>query len=707
MKRREFIGTAAGAAAWSALAASPEKNPKPSLTEAAEAHREKPVRLRFEGDLAGLRQGIDLLARELNFEVSPKGAPVRIERRMRNTLVVEKKGKQATIRCSEKIHFFRGLGLLLQEMKERKSFSIREEPQFQTNGVMFDVTQGNAVINVQNVKNLLNVMAVMGLNMIMLYSEDSYKVEAEPYLGYMRGKYTQEELREIDHYADIFGIEAIPCMQTLAHLEDVLKWDVYEDIREDEATLLVGSEKTYQFIERTVRNAAAPFKTKRIHIGMDEAWKLGQGNYLKQHGLRRKIDIMTEHLDRVLEITARNGLQPMIWSDMYFRAASATGDYYDRAVTFSPQDLARIPRGVQFVYWDYYNEDPDFIDGMLRRHKQFGSDPIFAGGIWGWQGFGVQYGKTFLTTNLALEACKKNGIREVFATIWGDCTTECTIYEHLLGMQLFAEHGYQRNLDEEKLKKRFLFCTGCRHEDFWEINGMNAIPGLRKTTESNPSRYLMWQDVMMGLLDKNVEGIPLNQHYAGLAEKFAVASRRNGKYNSVFSFLERVSSVLAIKGEIGPSIHKAYAAGDLAALKRIKTTELPELTRRVSNLREYHRALWFSINQPFGWEVLDIRYGGLLMRINTAIDRLDDYLGGSVKRLDELEEKQLLFQRQTGGRRHDLSFLQPDGLGQPHLLESRLGGETGHHSPNCDRSAQSPRPGFEMEYTTSPSFMVL
>ena len=360
MKRREFIGTAAGAAAWSAWSPGTGKIPKPGLPETPDVPKQKPVRLRFEGDLSGLRQGIDLLARELNFEVSPKGMPVRIERRKQNDLIVEKKGNQATIRCSEKIHFFRGLGLLLQEMKEKNNFSIREEPQFQTNGIMFDVTQGSAVINVPNVKILLNVMAVMGLNMIMLYSEDSYRVESDPYIGYMRGKYTQDDLREIDRYADIFGIEAIPCMQTLAHLEDVLKWDVYSDIREDESTLLVGSEKTYQFIERTVRNAAAPFRTKRIHIGMDEAWKLGQGNYLKQHGLRRKIDIMTEHLDRVLEITARNGLQPMIWSDMYFRAASATGDYYDRAVSFSPQDLATdSPRS------------PVRLLGLLQRRPRF------------------------------------------------------------------------------------------------------------------------------------------------------------------------------------------------------------------------------------------------------------------------------------------------------------------------------------------------
>ncbi len=31
-------------------------------------------------------------------------------------------------------------------------------------------------------------MAVMGLNMLMLYAEDSYVIEGEPWFGYMRGK---------------------------------------------------------------------------------------------------------------------------------------------------------------------------------------------------------------------------------------------------------------------------------------------------------------------------------------------------------------------------------------------------------------------------------------------------------------------------------------------------------------------------------------
>jgi hypothetical protein len=44
-------------------------------------------------------------------------------------------------------------------------------------------------------------MALMGLNMLQLYTEDTYEVEGEPLFGYLRGKYTMRELSLIDDYA--------------------------------------------------------------------------------------------------------------------------------------------------------------------------------------------------------------------------------------------------------------------------------------------------------------------------------------------------------------------------------------------------------------------------------------------------------------------------------------------------------------------------
>jgi hypothetical protein len=693
MKRRDFIGTTAGAAVLGAIGKGKQVEgkvgatyPPPDSAETVPAGNigvdaqspagsapgdqktkiekltlfeprnwsERPAELYFQGEIKDLLPGIEILAPELNYRISldsSSSLKVSVSRVKQSLLRVAKKGNKAEIHYSQKNHFFRGLGLLLQEIKEKPdspNFEITEEPQFTTVGAMFDVSQGNAVIGLPSVKVFLRLMAVMGMNMIMLYAEDSYEIKEEPYFGYMRGRYSQDDLREIDRYAALFGIEAIPCMQTLAHLTDVLQWAAYGDIKEDEDTLLPGSEKTYAFIERMIAAASAPFRTRRIHIGMDEAWRLGQGNYLKLHGWGKKIDIMTEHLSHVLQITDRHGLRPMIWSDMYFRAASKTGDYYDMSSAIDPADIAKMPKNVQFVYWDYYHNEPEFYKEWIRRHREFGSDPVFAGGIWGWQGYGMSHGKTFVTTNAALGACKETGVKEVFATIWGDATTESNIFGHLLGLQLFAEHAYAGELAEEKLRKRFEFCTGCRFDDFWDINGMNAVYGVDKNSPANPSRYLMWQDILMGMFDKNIQGLPLEIHYSELAERLKSAGAKGGRFDFVFHYYAKVSSVLAAKSELGLKLRQAYLGKDTALLKKLSGEVLPDLANRVFDLRQYHRHLWLAIHQPSGWEIMDLRYGALLMRIDTARMRVEDYLAGRITSIPELERERLPWQGKEG-----------------------------------------------------------
>ena len=79
-------------------------------------------------------------------------------------------------------------------------------------------------MKVDTVKLLLRKIALMGLNTFMLYTEDTYEVEEYLYFGYMRGRYTKDEIRELDKYALALGIELIPCIQMLGHLATHLIW---------------------------------------------------------------------------------------------------------------------------------------------------------------------------------------------------------------------------------------------------------------------------------------------------------------------------------------------------------------------------------------------------------------------------------------------------------------------------------------------------
>lgn len=607
------------------------------------------MELRFHGLSADLEQGVRLLEDKLGFRQSEDGYPIRVTHRAgRIEVCADTHGVE--LRYERKIHFFRGLGLLIEALRnagETVAVDLCEEPQFDFNGMMFDVSR-NAVMSLDSIKQFILHMAVMGLNGFILYTEDTFAIDDNEYFGYMRGKYSFNEMKALDDLADTFGIEVVPCIQTLGHVEHALKWNNATNIRDTHDIFLVGEPETYAFIEQMIRHASAPLRSKRIHIGMDEAHALGLGQYLRKNGVQPRFEIMNTHLRSVLRITKALGLKPMIWSDMYFRLGSKTGDYYDQSVDFPDNVVADIPDNVSFVYWDYYHHDADHYARFIRKHRTLGSVPIFAGGIWTWNGLCPSYRKTWLTSEAALTVCKAEGVREVFATMWGDNGGETNLLCALPGMQLFAEHGYAREVDGNKLASRFSFCTGGRFDDFMLLEKPDLISeeeGNRLTLYSppNPSKFLLWQDPLLGLFDKHAEGRSLGAYYAELEREIEAACERGGIYEPLFRFYAQLCGVLKIKSEIGLRLKQAYDGGLSDELRQLADEVLPDLHTRLTALRAKHRDLWMGTCKPFGWEVLDIRYGGALARLDTAIERLTGYLSGRLERLEELEECRLYF----------------------------------------------------------------
>lgn len=609
------------------------------------------MRLCFQGDLSGLEAGLKELEADLSFVRDGEGFPVEAERTPENLLQVVLEKERGRIRYHEPVHFYRGLGILIGALRDGKPATVTEKPRFAMNGAMFDCSR-NAVFRPDVLRRVIRIMALMGLNMLMLYTEDTYTVEDEPYFGYMRGRYTPEELKDLDGYAALFGIEMIPCIQTLAHLASFLKWAPAEPFRDTEDVLLVGSEDTYRLIEGMIRSVSGTFRSRRIHIGMDEAFGLGRGRYLDRFGCRPAFDIMSDHLGRVMDITARYGLKPMMWSDMFFRMGSPDHEYYDLNAEIPREAVRRMPEGIRLVYWDYYHEDPAFYERFIEKHRSLGSDPVFAGGVWTWAGPAVHYEKTFAATDAALSACKRKGIREVFATFWGDDGAETNMLAGLLGLQLFAEHGYSEQPDPETLKRRFALCTGGDADAFLNMGKFDTLPGVDKGAliPDNPSKFLLWQDVLIGLFDKHIEGTKAAEYYGRLHRALKADRDRAGKWRELFEVPVRLSAVLRLKCDIGLRIKDHYDRGEKSKLRVIADEELPKLYHEIDRLRKAHRKQWLSTYKPFGWEVLDIRYGGLLARVETAMARLRDYCEGNLSRIEELEEKRLGFDGFRPGR---------------------------------------------------------
>ena len=500
-------------------------------------------------------------------------------------------------------------------------------------GVMLDMSR-NAVMKPQQVKAFASLIKKMGYNMVQLYMEDTYEVENEPYFGYMRGRYTPDELKDIVSYCDSIGIEVIPCIQTLAHLEHIFRWAPYSKINDCIDILFVGEERTYEFIENMFKSLRKSISSNYIHIGMDEAHMLGLGKYLDKYGLENRFEILSKHLSRVVEIAEKYNFKPIMWSDMFFRLANK-GEYYPEDPTFTEDVIKLIPKNLGLVYWDYFHKDKDNYTRMMRAHLQSGNETWFAGGAWTWTGFASGNKFTLETMLPAMEVAADSGIENILITMWGDNGKECSFYS-LLPSLFSIRKAYDGVVDNELIRKEFKEIVGVDYDALLDLDLPNYVGGNDECI-NNICKSMLYNDPFMGVFDSTAkEGV--EEEYRSHSER--LRKNANCKYGYLFENAAALCDLLSVKYGLGKRTRKVYLSGDKAAISAL-IDEYKQTENYVDAFYETMRTLWFTENKPHGFEVQDIRLGGLKQRLIHCRKRLAAYVEGKIDNIPELEEELL------------------------------------------------------------------
>ena len=590
--------------------------------------------MNFKGEISEIIKGAEIICADIVC-----GETVYVSQNDEGLKVYEKDGEYG-ISYGTKVEFFRGLMILLDKInKNEKNFRIKQCKKFNTCGAMIDVSR-RSVLKVETVKNMIVYMAKMGLDTLMLYTEDMFKMEKYPYFGYMRGAYTKEEIKEIVRFGKIFGVELVPCIQTLAHLQTTLKWKYAQGMCDTNDVLLIGEEKTYEFIEEMIKTTRECYETDKIHIGMDEAMGVGLGKYLQLNGYEDRYEILSKHLKKVIEITNKYNFKPMMWADMFFRFCSKIGAYPVPDVVIPDNITEFIPEEISLVYWDYYTFEEETYDAMIKLHKKMERDVVFAGGIWTWSAFSPNYDRAFAITKPALNACKNNGIKDVLATMWGDDGAECNVYMSLYGLQLYAEYNYEDEVDDVHLAKMFKICTGLNAKDF-EVFNTEAFDGEYFDHRTFVAKQIFYSDLLLGILDKNLALYDFKTHYKRLLDKFEDI-KPEAEFKYLFDFQKAFIEVVYKKCGVGDRLTKAYKSNDREEMKNI-AEEIEDIYIATQKMHELYTFAWYKDKKPFGYEVVDARIGGVETRTLRAKNRIEDYLEGRISSIPELEEERLWY----------------------------------------------------------------
>ncbi len=501
-------------------------------------------------------------------------------------------------------------------------------------GVMIDCSR-NAVMNVNSVKKYASIIRKMGYNTLMLYTEDTYEVNNQPYFGYLRGRYTKREIKELDAYCNEIGIELIPCIQTLAHLNAIFRWQEYMEIRDCDDILLCGNDDTYKLIEDMFETISECFSTKKIHIGMDEAYKVGLGQYRNLYGENNRFDIINTHLHKVCDIAKKYDFEAMIWSDMFCKLALNVESQYESGDLSLIKEKANLPDNVSLVYWDYYSTDYERYASNIKTNKAFGKKVYFAGGAWTWKGFAPDNEFSLKSTNPAVRACNDHGVDGMFFTLWGDDGNECSKFSVLPSLMYAAEIS-KGNYDTDSIKKKFFEIVGADFDTFMLLDKIDKIGGKHGDTfAACPNKHILYNDLFLGIND-GVCSKEDEKYFENLACELKNVKGK-GEYEYLFDTLQKLSEILALKVNLGNDTRKAYKENNLDLFKTL-VEKYDTLLEKLKEFHEIYRYQWFVENKPHGFDVTDIRIGGLIQRILSSKKRICEYLSGEITQIPELDE---------------------------------------------------------------------
>lgn len=169
--------------------------------------------------------------------------------------------------------------------------------------------------------------------------------------------------------------------------------------------------------------------------------------------------------------------------------------------------------------------------------------------------------------------------------------------------------------------------------------------GIMDGKRYNPSKYLLYNDVLVGVYDSTIKiggGEIYSQHSNKLKE---LESDR--EYGYIFKTARKLCDCLYLKADLGRRTRVAYQQKDIFGLKELIEKCYTPLIGELKKLYQLFTAYWEKLYKPYSFETINIRFGGLIYRIQYVKKRLTAYINGKVKSVPELEE--ILLDKNGGG----------------------------------------------------------
>lgn len=255
-------------------------------------------------------------------------------------------GESIAIDAPTDLGILHGIATLSQLLREERGGEVRiprvvihDHPRFRWRGLMLDCVRH--FMPVATIKRTLLGMAAVKLNVFHWHLSDDqgFRLQSKAFpllteVGSNGRYYTQEQVREIVHYADLLGIRVVPELDMPAHTSAILAaypslgagkgpYHVQTDFGGFNDVMDPTLPSTYHFVRLLLTEMVKLFPDRYMHIGGDEnnyrewAGNPGIRAFMRAHHMTSYPELSRYFTGRVEEILASLHRRAVFWEESW------------------------------------------------------------------------------------------------------------------------------------------------------------------------------------------------------------------------------------------------------------------------------------------------------------------------------------------------------------------------------------------------------
>jgi hypothetical protein len=429
-------------------------------------------------------------------------------------------------------------------------------------------------------------------------------------------------------------------------MERILQHETYATMQDNGSVISLKHKGVRKFLLKLIKEATAPYKTNLIHLGLDETWGLGRG---KAFEINKPIDprkMYLEHLQFLGKECQEMNLEPMMWGDI------VVGHSHEAAM--DGKQKKALPKNMEMVFWDYYADDPKVYDSRIKEFRKMGFEPLCSPGSWNWGTMWPSYQTTKRTMPVFTSVAKKLGVQRMLVTAWGDDGQEAPLNANWPSLAYFGEEAYVKVSKLANAQKRMQAICGIDFNVLADIDRIDYLPGKEKEG-GRLSKSFLWEDPMLAKMSHRLGKKRLSPYYKKIADKIKKDSKGvPADFKDLLHYAWALSNFIFHKVDLFNETRSAYLKKDKKKLREILKS-LTTITKALKTLHQARKKVWFKEFKPFGWEVIDGRFGWQTARLQTLKERLKAYCKGDIKQIEEFDETPLKEIKPKVGRFADLA----------------------------------------------------